>query len=343
MASYITTIAMMAGLTFVMSLWSVGIIRQSLQHQLLDIPNERSSHSQPTPRGGGLGFIVAFAIAVLITWVAFPSLILDISLEVWLMLIPLVGIGIWDDWRNLTAGVRYLIQLSVAAGVVYRCGIFPVPGLEELGGVGVWVAAGLTMIGLTALINFYNFMDGLDGLVAGVATVQLGFLALWCHQPGLWLWVAALIGFLYWNWAPAKIFMGDVGSTTLGAVVGISLLTQSPSSLGAAWTPLAILLPIVGDAVYTLFCRLYRGENIFKAHRNHLYQRLNQVGWPHAQVAGFYIALTIAIALGLAQFGAIAAWVSLGLTPGAIALAERYLAQASPVTVSKTPCLANED
>ena len=220
MASYITTIAMMAGLTFVMSLWSVGIIRQSLQHQLLDVPNERSSHSQPTPRGGGLGFIVAFAIAVLITWVAFPSLILDISLEVWLMLIPLVGIGIWDDWRNLTAGVRYLIQLSVAAGVVYRCGIFLVPGLEELGGAGVWVAAGLTMIGLTALINFYNFMDGLDGLVAGVATVQLGFLALWCHQPGLWLRVAALIGFLYWNWAPAKIFMGDVGSTTLGAVVG---------------------------------------------------------------------------------------------------------------------------
>ena len=87
-------------------------------------------------------------------------------------------------------------------------------------------AIALTLIGITAFINFYNFMDGLDGLVAGTTAVQLGFLALYLHQPVLWLLVAALLGFLRWNWFPAQIFMGDAGSTVLGATVAIALPQQ---------------------------------------------------------------------------------------------------------------------
>ncbi|MDJ0704401.1 MAG: glycosyltransferase family 4 protein [Leptolyngbyaceae cyanobacterium MO_188.B28] len=343
MTTSLTTLLTIVGLTFTLSKLSVNLIRKYLQNQLLDIPNERSSHTRPTPRGGGLGFIIAFAIAFAITQAAAPNLTVGIPPLLWPTLIPLVAIGMLDDWRSLSSGVRYLVQLSVAVAVVNNCGPFPVPGLDKLGAPGLWLAVGLTVIGVTALINFYNFMDGLDGLVAGVSAVQLGFLALWLQQPVLWLWVAALIGFLYWNWSPAKIFMGDAGSTTLGAIVGISLLSHPQPDLGLSWTTLAILSPLVGDAVYTLCRRLLQGENIFQAHRSHLYQRLHQAGWPHAHVAGLYVALTLAIAIGLAQFGASAAWVTLAVTPPAIALTEAYLARPSQPKTYKTPQLVNED
>ena len=189
------------------------------------------------------------------------------------------------------------------------------------------------MIGFTALINFYNFMDGLDGLVAGVSATQLAFLSAWYHQPVLWFWVAALLGFLYWNWSPAKIFMGDAGSTTLGAIVGISLLSSPQADMGLSWMTLTILLPLVGDAIYTLFRRLLKGENIFQAHRTHIYQRLNQVGWPHSRVAGVYILFTLLLAGGLNTLGSLAAWVALGTVPVVIATAELYLINANQTTV----------
>ncbi|MEO0455550.1 MAG: glycosyl transferase family 4, partial [Cyanobacteria bacterium P01_A01_bin.114] len=163
-----------------------------------------------------------------------------------------------------------------------------------------------------------------------VSALQLSFLAIWSQQPVLWIWVVALLGFLYWNWSPAKIFMGDAGSTTLGAVVSISLLSQPQSTLGAAWVSLAILLPLVGDAVYTLSRRLLRGDNIFQAHRFHLYQRLHQAGWPHGRVAGVYVGLSTVIAIGLMQLGAIAAWLSLMGVLLAVAIAEIYLAKSCP-------------
>ncbi|MEO1402785.1 MAG: glycosyltransferase family 4 protein, partial [Cyanobacteria bacterium J06635_1] len=247
------------GPTFALSLVAVAGVRKYLQNQLLDIPNERSSHTRPTPRGGGLGFIIAFAIAFPLVWLVAPALTAGVPPLVWLALVPLIAIGIVDDWRSVSSGLRYLVQLSVAVMIVYACGAFPLPGLSQLGMPGVWLVTGLTVIGVTALINFYNFMDGLDGLVAGVSALQLSFLALWSQQPILWLWVVALLGFLYWNWSPAKIFMGDAGSTTLGAVVSIALLSQPHSTSGTMWTSLVILLPLVGDAVYTLLRRLLRG------------------------------------------------------------------------------------
>ncbi|MEM9162082.1 MAG: glycosyltransferase family 4 protein [Cyanobacteria bacterium P01_F01_bin.4] len=314
------------GPTLALSLVAVAGVRKYLQHQLLDIPNERSSHTRPTPRGGGLGFIIAFAIAFPIVWLVAPALTLGVPPLVWLALVPLIAIGIVDDWRNVSSGLRYLVQLSVATVIVYTCGAFPLPGLGQLGLPGVWLATGLTVIGVTALINFYNFMDGLDGLVAGVTALQLSFLAIWSQQPVLWLWGVALLGFLYWNWSPAKIFMGDAGSTTLGAVVSIALLSQPHSTPGTAWASLAILLPLIGDAVYTLMRRLLRGDNIFQAHRFHLYQRLHQVGWSHGQVAGSYVSLSAVIAIGLTQLGASAAWLSLGGVLVGVAIAEAYLA-----------------
>ncbi|NEO11019.1 MULTISPECIES: glycosyltransferase family 4 protein [unclassified Moorena] len=311
-------------ISFSLSLLSVALIKQNLSQQLIDIPKERSSHSQPTPRGGGLGFIIAFAIAIIASQFLGLNLIDSGQNTLWFALIPLVIIGIIDDWRGVPASVRYLVQFSVATVVVASCGAFPFPGLAHLGIAGELIATLLTIIAMTALINFYNFMDGLDGLVGGVTAVQLGFFALWLNQPLLWLLVAALGGFLYWNWSPAKIFMGDVGSTFLGAVVAITLLSQNHNP-ASAWSALAFTLPLIGDAIYTLCRRLLRGENIFKAHRSNLYQRLEKSGWSHSQVAITYICITLLMAFSIDFLRTIGAWSSLASVIVAIACAETYL------------------
>jgi UDP-N-acetylmuramyl pentapeptide phosphotransferase/UDP-N-acetylglucosamine-1-phosphate transferase len=318
--------------TFLLSLIVTALIKQRFSQHLLDIPNERSSHTQPTPRGGGLGFIIAFAVTssliaaltghspqLLPTQLASPN-----PICLWLVLTPLTITGIIDDRQGLPAGLRYLVQLATAGIAVTCFGPFPQPWLTSLGTPGTITAITLTVIGFTAVINLYNFMDGLDGLVAGTAAVQLGFLAIYLHQPSLWLMVAAILGFLYWNWSPAKIFMGDAGSTVLGATIACSLLNTGQDPV-QAWTAFAITFPLTGDAIYTLIRRLMRRENIFKAHRTHLYQRLQQSGWSHAQVASTYIAITLLAAGSISLFGPAGAWVSLAGTAGAIIVGETYL------------------
>jgi UDP-N-acetylmuramyl pentapeptide phosphotransferase/UDP-N-acetylglucosamine-1-phosphate transferase len=137
-------------------------------------------------------------------------------------------------------------------------------------------------------------MDGLEGLVGGSCAVQLSFFALYLHQPCWWLLVAALIAFLWWNWPPAKIFMGDSGSTVLGGAVALALLRAADAR--TMWWAGAVTAPLLGDAVFTLMRRLGRGENIFEAHKSHIYQRLNQAGWSHRRVASSYVSLTLLIA-----------------------------------------------
>jgi UDP-N-acetylmuramyl pentapeptide phosphotransferase/UDP-N-acetylglucosamine-1-phosphate transferase len=293
---------------------------------LIDIPNHRSSHKQPTPRGGGLGFIIAFIIGLIIYQIASNQSDIVISNGVWLSLIPLVCIGILDDWRNLPASIRYIVQLSVSGLIVLQTGAFPQPWLDYLGPLGAIIAVGLTIVGITAMINFYNFMDGLDGLVAGVSLVQFSFCAIALNQPVLWILVGALLGFLVWNWSPAKIFMGDAGSTVLGAVLAISLL-HNPSDPQTAWTYLAITIPLLADAIYTLVRRLIQRENIFQAHRTHLYQRLNQAGWSHSRVASFYIGAAGLVSFSVYFFGATGAWLSLLGSIAAIIQVENYLQQ----------------
>jgi Fuc2NAc and GlcNAc transferase len=322
----------LSSLSFFLSLGIVFLIKQRFSQQLLDIPNERSSHTQPTPRGGGIGFIIAFAITSLTFYLLptyFPKLLPNQPATpnpsfLWLILTPLTITGILDDRQGLPAGLRYLVQLATAGIAVVCFGPFPQPWLTNLGIPGTITAITLTVIGFTAVINSYNFMDGLDGLVAGTTAVQLGFLAINLNQPLLWLMVAALFGFLYWNWSPAKIFMGDAGSTVLGATIACSLLNTGNDPANA-WTAFAITFPLTGDAIYTLIRRLMRRENIFKAHRSHLYQRLQQSGWSHAQVASTYIAITLLAAGSISLFGPAGAWVSLAGTAGAIIVGETYL------------------
>jgi Fuc2NAc and GlcNAc transferase len=301
---------------------TVYLVKQKLQTVLIDIPNDRSSHTQPTPRGGGLGFIVAFAITSLIY--GYYQQTLPDLIWWWAVLAPLAIIGLCDDRWSIPSTWRYLIQLLTATIAVLHFSPFPQPWLSAFGDFGPILEIVLTVIGMTAIVNFYNFMDGLDGLVGGVAAIQVAFLAIYTDRPILWLLFAGIIGFLYWNWAPAKIFMGDAGSTFLGGFIAIALLNQ-PDNLSHSWSSMVITLPILADAIYTLCRRLIKRENIFQAHRFHIFQRLQQSGLSHSTVAIIYIAVTISIALLILNYGTVGAIVSSVGIVCLIAIGELYI------------------
>lgn len=320
-------------IAFLLSFVLVRVLISQFQQRLVDLPNERSSHSRPTPRGGGLGFVLSFYAVLGLAAVTGSMSVTG----VWFGLIPLVIIGFLDDWKNLPASVRYLVQLSVSGIVVADLGSFPLfPGQSD-SLILEAMALILTTIGMTALINFYNFMDGLDGLVAGTAAIQLSFLALWGGNPALWLLVASLLGFLIWNWQPAKIFMGDSGSTFLGAAIAIAILSEAKSA-NFSWSLLTLTFPIIFDTIYTLLRRLLRRENIFQAHRSHLFQRLHQAGWNHSQVSGLYMVACIGLCLNLeSPLGAWAGYLNVIGAALCLVLTERYLQRKSPETLANQP------
>ncbi len=304
-------------LSLVLSILAVWFIKKRFSSQLLDIPNDRSSHTQPTPRGGGLGFIIAFALLT--------PFVLPVSalLPLYLTLTPLVVVGLIDDKQGVTSQVRYLVQFLTASIAIWFLGAFAQPWLTSLGLAGQVIAVILTLVAFTAIINFYNFMDGLDGLVAGCSFVQISFLAIYLNQPHLWILSTAILGFLYWNWSPAKIFMGDCGSTFLGAIIAFNLIAVKDPVI--AWSALAIILPLVTDAIYTLARRLLKKENIFQAHRSHLYQRLQQTGIGHSTVASLYIAVNLSIGLLIYNAHYLGAIASIILTISLIGIGELYL------------------
>jgi len=264
-----------------------------LRRRLLDQPNERSSHREPTPRGGGVAFVlvasIASALALLVSGgSAFEPFLLVAAP---LMALPLALVGFLDDRHNLPANWRYGVQLATAFAVILASPLV-VPSLAML------PLLGLLLIAVTAVINFTNFMDGLDGLVAGCLAVALTAVAIQLAAPWpIWSLVGALLGFLLWNWSPAKVFMGDVGSTFLGSVFA-GLVLQAPTwpeALGL----LLVATPLLADACICVPRRLMAGQQVFQAHRLHLFQRLHQVGWPHARVSSLYIAGTALLALAL--------------------------------------------
>ena len=257
-----------------LSLW---LLIPLLTRRLLDQPNSRSSHSQPTPRGGGIGFVLVGSAAVSFLGVWIPTLCL-----------PLALVGFLDDRHNLPAALRYGVQVVTALVLLLIS-----PWHLLIIGLLPWL---LLLIAATAVINFSNFMDGLDGLVAGCMAVLFAVAAL-RGMPSLWPLVGALLGFLLWNWSPAKVFMGDVGSTFLGAVFAGVVLQQA--SYQAALGLLLVGTPLLADACLCVPRRLLAGQRVFQAHRLHLFQRLHQAGWPHARVSSLYIGATAVLALAL--------------------------------------------
>jgi UDP-N-acetylmuramyl pentapeptide phosphotransferase/UDP-N-acetylglucosamine-1-phosphate transferase len=254
---------------------------------MLDRPNERSSHSVPTPRGGGIaviGAILAAWLALIVAGLAASRLLPVVAAAALLAAVSWI-----DDRRGLSPLVRLAAQVAaVALGLV----VVAPAGLVLQG----WLPPPLDLAAAALLwvwfVNLFNFMDGIDGLAGSeAAAIGLGLLLLFAGVgPGRDPVLAALavavaaaaIGFLVWNWAPARIFLGDVGSVPLGYLLGFLLLR---SAARGHWQ-IALILPLyfLADATITLLRRLVRGERVWQAHREHFYQRAVRRGLGHAAV-----------------------------------------------------------
>jgi Fuc2NAc and GlcNAc transferase len=299
--------------------------------RLLDIPNERSSHSTPTPRGGGLAIAVTVLGGVILAaarhWISWD---LAIALSGGGAMIAAVG---WiDDHRSLSALTRFAVQFLSAGWAMYWLGGLPSlnvgMGVVNLGIVGTV----LGVIGIVWAINLYNFVDGIDGLAAGEAIstgVIGGLILLAMGQYGLamvaLLIAAASAGFLPLNWAPAKLFMGDVGSGMLGYLFAV----LSIASENAGAVPLLMWVLLLGafvfDATVTLCRRVMHGERWYHAHHSHAYQRMVQAGRSHAMVSSMILLINLALAVL-----AIVAWLRptfflISIAVGALLLTIIYL------------------
>jgi UDP-N-acetylmuramyl pentapeptide phosphotransferase/UDP-N-acetylglucosamine-1-phosphate transferase len=264
---------------------SIGLTRLVLgwlrRKQILDLPNERSSHSLPTPRGGGLAVTPVMAAGV--------ALIPGGSVPLALGALALMALSWIDDRRGLPAGLRFGAHMAVvAAGLA----VMPAHALVFGGALPLWADRLVTGICWVWFLNLYNFMDGIDG-ITGVESVCVGLgLTLFGLTPGLAV-AAAALGFLVWNWHPAKLFLGDSGSVPLGYVLGGLLIQLAVSGFLVA----ALILPAyyLADATITLLWRLKDGEKIWQAHRRHFYQRALKGGKSHAQVALAILAANLAL------------------------------------------------
>jgi len=303
-----TPILLFISLT-ILSYLGVWIIRRYAERrQLLDHPNERSSHSMPTPRGGGLA-IVLLVTGTGLSFVRTEDLSRNLVYIVCAIVIAFLG---WrDDTHSLSPRVRFAVQGLVAAASIWGLGYFssvtiPLFGKLQLGVVGI-VITFLWIIGLT---NAYNFMDGIDGIAGGVAfAAGLGWVLLTSNIPYLAnsfvFWIALAIaagslGFLGHNWHPAKIFMGDVASTFLGYSFAVMPLMAANKEGDALMLGTLLMWTIIMDAGVTFIRRTLKRENVFAAHRTHVYQRLVIGGYTHSQVSTMYIVLTL-VALRLAS------------------------------------------
>ena len=278
------------------------IRRYAERRQIIDHPNERSSHVSPTPRGGGL----AIVILVVGTGVwAMKEAQLSHAPVYLLGGLVIAYLGWRDDVHPLSARVRFAVQGLVAAISIYGLGYFktvtiPLVGEWHLGVVGVIITF-LWIIGLT---NAYNFMDGIDGMAGGVAlAAALGWMMLASNmQNAFAFWIALAIaasslGFLGHNWSPAKIFMGDVASTFLGYTFAALPLLSADQGGDALMLGTLLMWTFILDTSVTFFQRLFRGEKLLYGHRSHLYQRLVIGGYTHATVSTLYILLTLLASL----------------------------------------------
>lgn len=261
----------------------------------LDHPNERSLHATPTPRTGGLAILGSLAIGILLESARMFSgarISVQPGAGFWIVAMALfiALVSLWNDWSELSPTVRLLFHAMAAAGVALGAGVsvdavnLPFLGLIHFG----WLGIPLTVLVLMWMTNLYNFMDGMDGFAGGMTVLGFGFLSYlaWTGKNYFIAWMALLIvcaaiGFLLYNRPPARIFMGDVGSTLLGFLAGALSLLGVRQGLFEIWVPVLIFSPFIVDATVTLLRRLLRGAKVWQAHREHYYQRMVLIGWSH--------------------------------------------------------------
>jgi Fuc2NAc and GlcNAc transferase len=313
-----------ATMAFIMAWAGTALMRRiAIARRLLDVPNARSSHSVPTPRGAGVAIVVAATCALLLLALRHR---VDLRLLVALLgggsAIALVGFA--DDRRPVSPLIRLLVHVAAAVWTVVWLGGMPPLAVSGSIVIGHFTASAFGVIAIVWALNLFNFMDGIDGIAASEAlfitwaAAFLGFAGGGGNGALLFALAvgASCLGFLCWNWPPARVFMGDVGSAYLGyvlATLAIACARERPLAL-AVWTILGAVFLL--DATLTLLRRLGRGEKIYEAHRSHAYQWLARRYRSHARVTAMVLGVNLCWLLPcawfLSQFGDNAHWILIG-------------------------------
>lgn len=276
----------------VLSSLLTGIVyKLAISRGLVDVPNERSSHGVATPRGGGVAVVLVFSLAsAIFAWLG----IISVNL-LWVLVVggaAIAVVGYLDDAHQLPAGVRLAVHLFAAIWALFWLGS---PPLLSLGGHVVylgWTGKVLAALSIMWTVNFFNFMDGIDGIAASEAVFVACAGAFLTGMSGATdgtaalavIFGAACLGFLAWNWPPARIFMGDAGSGYLGYVIAAMAVAASRSNPTAPWIWLILSGIFFVDATVTVVRRALRHERLHEAHRSHAYQWLARRWSSHRDV-----------------------------------------------------------
>lgn len=254
---------------------------------LLDVPNQRSLHMEAKPRSGGLAILAGLIAAVAISPLPLP---VEYFWQFALALSITAGVSLADDVRPLPPLLRLGAHAFAAWFLVYGAGCIPatliLPGTSWAW--PAWLGGMVTLLCVMWMINLYNFMDGMDGFAAGMAVFGFGTLAsmAWIADAHAYAAVAltvalAAAGFLLFNFPPARLFMGDVGSGSLGLLAAALLLWADRAGIFPLWIGVLPFAPFIVDATWTVIRRTAQGKRPWQAHREHFYQRLVQLGWSH--------------------------------------------------------------
>ncbi|MDD1151328.1 glycosyltransferase family 4 protein [Pseudomonas idahonensis] len=273
--------------------------RYALARSLMDIPNNRSSHSVPTPRGGGVAIVLSFLVA---------SPLLTFLVDVpWSYIWALWGagaliavIGFLDDHGHIAARWRLLAHFSASIWALAWLGGLPPVKLLGVDFNLSWVGHFFAVFYLVWMLNLYNFMDGIDGIasVQAVSACLGACVIYWLSGDVSLIWMplllaVAVLGFLYWNFPPARIFMGDAGSGFLGLILGLFSLQAAWTSSRFLWVWLILLGVFIVDSTFTLARRLLRGDKVYEAHRSHAYQFASRQFGRHLPVTLAVMAINV--------------------------------------------------
>lgn len=304
-----------------LTVWRVR--EYTLAHRILDVPNARSSHVQPTPRGGGLGIVFTLELALVVMWWR-AAIDTSVMLALGLGGLAIALVGHLDDRRGVTAGRRLCVHLASAVLALWLLSRQPGSQLP-FEDIPRWITYALLAVGIVWSTNLFNFMDGTDGLAASEGLfVSLSTAVLIALHGAHDRWVTlpliaagANLGFLIWNWPPAKIFMGDVGSGFLGFWFSALAVALHFSGVLSVWTSVCLASIFIADATVTLLVRASRHERVHEAHRSHVYQRLARRFASHAKVAVLVWAINLLVVLPVAYFVSVsdrvAPWLTVGL------------------------------
>ena len=272
-------------LGFILNFLVINSISKILRRYALVEPQNRSSHNIPKPSGGGIAFVLVTFASVFFVNIIIKN---NLSFLDYLILIStfLGLVGLADDFFDLPRLIRFCAQFLTVISIIISSNFIAIDNIYFFV---------VCFIGIS-IINFVNFMDGIDGLVSGSFLIIFIGLTFYYHlDPIIWILIGGLIVLLFYNWCPSKIFMGDAGSLFLGAMMfGLSL---SPNNFEGFLRVLLLGSPIFLDAISCLFKRKLAGQNIFKPHNKHLYQRLVRAGYSHAKVSSIYISSIIFLTL----------------------------------------------